>query len=73
MAIHVPTPSASKRLDKRTLQKVVAALDARLGFVQDPTATAERAAVMMLARGIQPKERFLSREIIRMRYEPEED
>ncbi len=72
MAIQSPSQPASKLLDKRALQKAVADLDARMGFIQDTTATAERAQAMMLARGIRPEDRFLSSEIIRMRHEREE-
>jgi hypothetical protein len=69
MAIPSPTQPASKLLGKRALQKAVADLDERMGFVQDPTATAERAQAMMLARGIRPEDRFPSSEIIRGRHE----
>lgn len=69
MAIQSPTQPASKLLDKRALQKAVADLDLRMGFIQDPTATAEMAQAMMLARGIRPEDRFLSSEINRMRHE----
>ncbi len=72
MAIASPTQPASKLLDKRVLQKLVADLDKRMGFVHDPTATGERSQAMMLAAGIRPEDRFLSSEIIRMRYEREE-
>ncbi len=72
MIIPSPTPPASKLLDKRALQKAVAELDERMGFVPDPTATAEKAQAMMLARGIRPEDRFLSSEILRMRHELEE-
>jgi hypothetical protein len=68
MAITSVPQSASKLLDKHALQKAVAELDKRMGFVKDPTATAEKAHAMMLARGIRPEDRFLSGEIIRMRY-----
>ncbi|HEY7425260.1 MAG TPA: hypothetical protein VH682_13595, partial [Gemmataceae bacterium] len=57
------TQPTSKLLDKRALQKAVAELDERMGFVPDPTATAEKAQAMMLARGIRPEDRFLSSEI----------
>jgi hypothetical protein len=60
-------------LDKRALQKAVADLDERMGFVPDPTATAEKAQAMMLAHGIRPEDRFLSSEITRMRHEHEEE
>ena len=72
MGISSSTKPASKLLDKRALQKVVADVDERMGFVPDPTATAEKAQAMMLARGIRPEDRFLSSEIIRMRHEHEE-
>jgi hypothetical protein len=73
MAIQSLTQPASKLLDKRALQKAVADLDQRMGFVPDPTATAEKAQAMMLARGIRPEDRFLSGEIIRMRREHGEE
>jgi hypothetical protein len=60
-------------LDKHALQKAVADLDARMGFVPDLTATAERAQALMQARGIRPEDRFLSSEILRMRHEREEE
>jgi hypothetical protein len=64
-----PVQPASKLLDKRALQKAVADLDDRMGFVHDPTATAEKSQAMMLARGVRPADRFLSGDIIRMRRE----
>lgn len=73
MTIPSSTQPASNLLDKRALREAVAALDERMGFVQDPTATAEKAQAMMLARGIRPEDRFLSSEIIRMRHEHEEE
>ena len=72
MAMLSPTLSTSKLLDKRILQKAVADLDARMGFMPDPTATAEKAQAMMQAQGIRPEDCFLSREILRMRREHEE-
>jgi hypothetical protein len=73
MAIRSSPQTKSKLLDKRALQKAVADLDERMGFVHDPTATAEQARAMMLAQGIRPEDRFLSSEIIRARYENEEE
>jgi hypothetical protein len=67
------TQPASKLLDKLALQRAVADVDERMGFVPDPTATAEKAQAMMLARGIRPEDRFLSSEIIRMRHEHDEE
>ena len=72
MAIASSTKAVSKLLDKHALQRLVADLDERMGFVHDPTATAEKAQAMMLADGIRPEDRFLSSEIIRMRYEHEQ-
>ncbi len=72
MAIPSSAQPVSKLLDKRALQKAVADLDERMGFVPDPTATAEKAQAMMRAQGIRPEDRFLSSEIIRMRHEQEE-
>lgn len=72
MTIRFPTQAGSKLLDKRELQQAIAELDQRMGFVQDRTATAEKAQAMMLARGIRPEDRFLSSEIIRMRHKHEE-
>jgi hypothetical protein len=58
-----------KLLDKRMLQEYVAALDERMGFVYDPTVTAEQAKAMMLAHGIRPEDNILTTELIRMRHE----
>jgi len=73
VAVLPSTKPAGKLLDKRALQKVVADVDERMGFIPDPTATAEKAQAMMLALGIRPEDRFLSSEIIRMRHEREEE
>ncbi len=67
MAIPTVAQTGYKLIDKRTLQKAVAELDARMGFVPDPTATAEQAQELMLAQGIRPEDRFLSGEILRLR------
>ena len=56
-------------IDKRWLQEQFAALDARTGFVIDPTATAEKVRAMMLAAGVRPEDNEASREIIRLREE----
>jgi len=68
-----PVQPANRLLDKRALQKAVADLDDRMGFVHDPAATSEKAQAMMLARGIRPADRFLSGDIIRMRHEHGEE
>lgn len=54
-------------LDKRELQRIVAEENRRLGFIPDPTATAERAQEMMLALGIRPEENLFSTGIIAAR------
>lgn len=56
-------------MDKRALQQAVAGMNERMGFVKDPTATAEKAQEMMLAQGVRPEDNIGSREIVRMRNE----
>ncbi len=66
-------------IDKKWLQEQFAAMDARTGFVVDPTATAEKVRAMMLAEGIRPEDNVFSSAILRERYpedypdEPEEN
>jgi hypothetical protein len=67
------TQPGSKLFDKQALQRAVADLDQRMGFVHDATATAEKAQAMMRACGIRPEDRFLSKEIIHLRHEHEEE
>ena len=55
--------------DKRALQRAMAELNARRGFVPDPDVTPEKVREMMRADGIRPDDNAFSREIIRMRYE----
>jgi hypothetical protein len=62
-----PVQQGSKTIDKALLQQVVAALEERMGFRQDPTATGEKAQALLRAHGIQPDDRFLSSEIRQMR------
>jgi hypothetical protein len=73
MTIPSSTQAAGKLLDKRALQRIVAALDERMGFVPDPAATAERSQALMRACGVRPEDRLLSTEILRMRHEKEEE
>jgi hypothetical protein len=56
-------------LDKKPIQKIVAEQNQRMGFVPDPTATAEKAQEMTLALGIRPEENLLSSGIIAARDE----
>jgi hypothetical protein len=56
-------------VDKKLIQKIVAEQNERMGFVPDPTATAEKAQAMSLALGIRPEDNLLSRAIIAARDE----
>ena len=56
-------------LDKTEIQRIVAEQNARMGFVPDPTATAEKARAMALALGIKPEDNLGSRGIIAARDE----
>lgn len=56
-------------LDKKAIQKIVAEQNELMGFVPDPTATAEKAQAMMRALGIRPEENVLSSGIIAARDE----
>jgi hypothetical protein len=56
-------------IDKKPIQEAVAEANRRMGFVPDPTATAEKAQQMMLALGIRPEDNILSRDIIAARDE----
>jgi hypothetical protein len=55
--------------DKVKLKRALDEIDKRVGFVPDPTATAEKAQQMMRADGIRPEDNIASREILRMREE----
>jgi hypothetical protein len=69
MKIATRTDLRSRFLDKREFQRLVAEENARVGFVPDPTATAEKAQEMMLARGIRPEENHFSTGIMAARDE----
>jgi hypothetical protein len=69
MAIDLTT---NRVLDKRVLQRTVAALQVRLGLSHDPAVTGTQAQARTLASGIKPEDRVLSREILRMRQEDKE-
>ena len=69
MNTDIPYDPVTMRLDKRALQKAVAELNERMGFVKVPNASAERAQEMMRAEGIRPEDNIGSCEIIQMRYE----
>jgi hypothetical protein len=56
-------------LDKKAIQKIVAEQNRRMGFVPDPTATAEKAQEMTRALGIRPEDNLFSRAIITAREE----
>lgn len=55
--------------NKDEIRQLVAEVNERMGFVPDPTATAQKAREMMLADGIRPEENAFSAELMRMRYE----
>ncbi len=55
--------------DKKAIQKLVAEQNAKMGFVKDPAATAEKAQEMMLALGIRPEDNIFSCGIIAAREE----
>lgn len=69
MALQQPETARSMRLNKRLLQKAVAEMNDRSGFVKDPCATADRARQLMLDTGVNPENKTASAEIIRMREE----
>ena len=56
-------------LDKTEIQRIVAEQNKLMGFVPDPTATAEKAQEMMRALGIRPEDNLGSRGIIAARDE----
>jgi hypothetical protein len=59
-------------IDPDEVRRIIAATNERMGFVPDPTATAEQAQAMMRALGIRPEDNILSSLIIADRYEEEE-
>ena len=56
-------------VDKKLIQKIVAEQNEKIGFVPDPTATAEKAQAMSLVLGIRPEDNLLSSAIIAARDE----
>lgn len=72
MAAEPASGVCSRVLDKRVLQRAVAALHARLGFIHDPDATGEQAQEMSLRDGVRPEDCVGSREVLRMRDEARE-
>ena len=56
-------------IDKELIRRTVAEENARVGFIPDPTATAERAQAMTRALGIPPEANLLSSGIIAAREE----
>jgi hypothetical protein len=53
--------------DKKAIQRVIKEQHARMGFVRDPTATAERARELILADGVRPEDNLFSKGIIEAR------
>jgi hypothetical protein len=72
MAVEANPPRVAGALDKRLLRQTVAALQARLGLNHDRSATGEQAQAITLSEGINPDDRILSSEILRMRQEEKE-
>jgi hypothetical protein len=56
-------------VDKKLIQRIVAEQNRLMGFVPDPTATAEKAQAMSLALGIRPEDNIMSSAIIAARDE----
>src|SRR5439155_3393921 len=56
-------------VDKKLIQQIVAEQNERMGFVPDPTATAEKAQAKSLALGIRPEDNMMSSAIIAARDE----
>ena len=69
MAQQSQTIGRARFADKKAIQKLVAEQNAEMGFVKDPTATAEKAQEMMLALGIRPEDNLFSCGIIAAREE----
>jgi hypothetical protein len=69
MAATAPKTGRVVFVDKKAIQKIVAEVNAQIGFVPDPSATAEKAREMMIAEGIRPEDNLASRGIIAARDE----
>jgi hypothetical protein len=65
----ISDPVRALFIDKEPIRKIVAEQNARVGFVPDPTATAEKAQAMTRALGIPPEANLLSSGIIAAREE----
>lgn len=55
--------------NKEGIKKLVAEVNERMGFVRDPTATAQKAREMMQAEGVRPEENAFTADLMRIRYE----
>jgi len=62
------TAHASRFVDKQWLRQQLAQMDAAMGFVLDPLATAQAARALMLADGIRPEDNEASQEMSHLRY-----
>ncbi len=56
-------------VDKETMRKVIAEVNAEMGFVPNPDATPEKVQQMMIAQGIRPEDNIFSCGIIAARDE----
>ncbi len=68
MAIIEREISKSVFADKDEIRRLVAEVNARMGFVPDPTATVQKVRAMMQAEGIHPEDNAFTTELMRMRY-----
>ncbi len=72
MAVKESATAQNMVIDKQWLREKFAEMDARSGFVPDPTVTVEKLHAMMLADGVRPEDNEASREMLHLRY-PEDD
>ncbi len=55
-------------IDKKEVQRIMDEVNARMGFVPDPTTTAEKAREGQRASGIRAEDNAATRELMQMRY-----
>lgn len=67
MVIHRDKGLSHPTIDKRRLCQSTDALNVKMGFVRDPSVTAEQVQKLMREDGIRPEENLFSRGLIRMR------
>ena len=72
MAIIERDINKSVFVDKDEIRRLVVEVNARIGFVPDPTATVQKVRAMIQAEGLHPKDDAFITEIMRRRYEKNE-